>query len=252
MRRIRARGYWRTQDCRPCRHTAGRVATRTTGRVARIGRLLAHGACLGSGHTPVWPRRPACLPATGRGEGSRRPRRRTAAPRTRLRRRAPKGGWPLAMSPLEQWTWGCDRFPHDDDWTTIPVDLDLADAVTLVASISADITPGREHARYPGDSSHHELGLNWMLRDSLDGGIWHPVQSGWLHSDGVPAVARVSSPLGSRAQVMLRAPALCVRVNVHTGRADDRRKCSTPTTCGVDHEALAMTAVKIDLAVRTI
>lgn len=156
------------------------------------------------------------------------------------------------MSPLEQWTWGCDRFPHDDDWTTIPVDLDLADAVTLVLSISADITREPEDMRQSAWAFHHELGLNWMLRDSLDGEIWHTVQSGWLHSGGVPAVARVSSPLGAQAQVMLRAPALHVQVRLDNGRTAERHKCSTPATCGVDHEALVMAAVKIDLAVRTI
>jgi hypothetical protein len=104
------------------------------------------------------------------------------------------------MSALSTWEHRVSAFASDE-WVIVPIDVDFSGAVTLVATISATMAEGQP---FPDAPPHRfEYGLNWLLQDSLSGKDWHDLGRGQLRHSIEHEVARVSTPMGTRARLCL-------------------------------------------------
>lgn len=140
-----------------------------------------------------------------------------------------------------KWQWHQPELRASDGVTNIDIPLDLDDAITLVATLSAQIP--RNHDGHP----HHELGLEWWLGDTLDGQSWHHIENGYLSFLIHTEAARISSPIGSRAQLNIVGK---VQVRTSLGYLE-RRDCTT-ANCPVNHESLVIKGLSINVAVRSL
>lgn len=156
--------------------------------------------------------------------------------------------------PFELWEHRLPELRHTSDWVDVPIELDLRRAVTLVAMVAASL-PVLSRA---GDSDStysyaHELGLSWIVEDSLDHVDWHYVAGADTTRATSKGVARVSAPLATAARFRLYAPVLVAATRHETGKVKDRMSCArSGRLCGVNHEDLVMRDVKLQIGVRTI
>lgn len=105
------------------------------------------------------------------------------------------------MTPFSLWEHRVARF-EDDEWVIVDVELDLARAVTLVASASARLAPEVEYQNPP--PYRFGYALTWLLQDTLTGQDWHRFAGGHLVSTDAAQIERISSPLGAKARLALK------------------------------------------------
>jgi hypothetical protein len=90
-----------------------------------------------------------------------------------------------------------------DDWVLVPVDLELAGAVTLVASASGKLAGHQRYNNPPPFSFGY--GISWVIQDSLTGDDWHWLTGGLLVSSEAHQIRRISSPIGISARIGLKS-----------------------------------------------
>jgi hypothetical protein len=90
-----------------------------------------------------------------------------------------------------------------DDWVLIPIELELAGAVTLVASASGKLAGHQHHDKPPPFSFGY--GISWVIQDSLTGDDWHWLTGGLLVPSDARQIRRISSPTGTSARLGLKS-----------------------------------------------
>lgn len=130
------------------------------------------------------------------------------------------------------------------DYGYVPIPLDLSAAVTMTATIVAELPPRETHA----ENSWHQSGLFWLLQDTLDDENWHDLMEfRCLNPGSSKGIVRLSSPLGLRGRLGLKV--------VIGGRASTPgyEFCDDdPCRRGFDHDAFPVRNVRFDVAIRTI
>lgn len=144
------------------------------------------------------------------------------------------------MSSMLKWAWSVQNLPPLNDYTYIPIKLDLTAAVTLIATIAAD--PGPRAAQ---ERDWHERALWWIIQDTINGHDWYSVASGALTPYPNQQVVRVSSPLGLHARLGVCAVVATVRPGYSWSRCEGKQ-------CDANHAEFAAERVRFDVAVRTI
>lgn len=146
-----------------------------------------------------------------------------------------------AVSSLLTWRWDLAAVPQRRDYSFVAVELDLTSAVTMMVTMAADMPPRREEGQV-----FHEGALFWQIEDTIDGEDWYQVIESSLGPRSSKQVRRISSPLGLRARLGIRAV-------VGTGSTHLREwKLCQNTECSFDHAALCVTRARCSVAVRTI
>lgn len=154
------------------------------------------------------------------------------------------------------WNHTIEFLDPTDAWNHIPVELDFAGAVTLVATVAGE--PERsdivDSPNSPEWGRSHEAQMVWWLMDSLDQRSWYRVSSGLLTKDDASAITRVSFPVGTALKFAVTAN----YVHQDWWRARPDRKWeerNIMNTCGPNcvHEAsLLVRDIVLNLAVRVI
>ncbi len=155
------------------------------------------------------------------------------------------------VTTLGRWSWRAEELEAAHE-LAVPIELDLAPAITMVATVSAvvpHLEPGLGMDPFAG-MKRHEGVLNWWLQDSLDGETWHDLGSGGLYAGtrDPRAVARISSAIGTHARFYLTTVA--VAAYLAQGTVTGREACDG-RACGIDHHEVRVTAVRLEVAVRS-
>lgn len=146
------------------------------------------------------------------------------------------------VAPLLTWRGGRDEVPRLPDYRYVPIPLDLSAAVTMTATIVAELTPRKAQS----ERSWHEAALLWLVQDTLDDENWHDLAVRSVGPATPKGIIRVSSPLGLRARLGVRV--VIGGVAPGFGYA----LCDEPCGQAYDHDAFRVSNVRFDVAIRTI
>lgn len=148
--------------------------------------------------------------------------------------------------------------PNLPGWSYVEIPLDLDAAVTVTASIAATLPQQEPGKRIPGDMYHleqieqHEGILVWQIESSIDGVSWFTAAKGVLVRTEPNQVARISSPLGTKARLAWWTSVVVAEKSVRDGSTYKRDRCTYLSLCPFDHSTLIVADVVFNVIVRSI
>lgn len=157
--------------------------------------------------------------------------------------------------------WREAELPNLPRWSLVEIPLDLDAAVTMTMTITAELPQevgGSERSVW---IERHERTLVWKMEDTLDGETWFLVAHGVADGTTPAQIARISSPLGTRARLGWWTDCVIASIRKDDGSTQQRKTCNKAelvvlggarSACQFDHETLKVTNVIFNVAVRCI